>query len=300
MTALDTIIKISNTKLINYDFRFCLVTHDKKPIKLDGKLARPNREEDFVTLDDLLQCDKLTDYAGVGISVQASKVFAIDVDKCFSKKHDMATIDERGAKILDMFRNKTYCEYSFSGTGLRILFTGQCIEHYSDKYYVKNEREKLEFYQPSQSYRYVTLTGDVISDMPVEELDNSFILNFLNQYLLRPVVNKISTCAETSDSVSFEEMMIKVKKLYYTDMLFQNLWFAQAPGSGKNESELDYQLLAYLFENVTTQSDMLQRLFEASSYFKSKDEYHMRKWTYQNNRYFKYIYSQLRRTHGLC
>ena len=43
---------------------------------------------------------------------------------------------------------------------------------------------------------------------------------------------------------------------------FQDLWFGVAPGSGKNESELDFQLLAMIFENITQNEEQLKALFE--------------------------------------
>ena len=79
-------------------------------------------------------------------------------------------------------------------------------------------------------------------------------------------------------------------------MTFQNLWFTNAPGSGKDESERDYHLVAYLFENVTQDHDMIKQIFEQSNFFKTKDYKHVYKWTNQNGRYFEYLYNTIRRT----
>ena len=38
---------------------------------------------------------------------------------------------------------------------------------------------------------------------------------------------------------------------------------------------------------------MLKKIFENSPYFKSKDQKHMRKWDYQDFRYYDYIYDHL-------
>ena len=68
-------------------------------------------------------------------------------------------------------------------------------------------------------------------------------------------------------------------------------------GLEKNESELDFQLLAMMYENITQEATYLQQLFESSPYFHTKDFKHLNKWKNQENRYFKYMYSILERRH---
>ena len=86
-----------------------------------------------------------------------------------------------------------------------------------------------------------------------------------------------------------------VKYNYLSNNKFQNLWFVPAPGSGSNESERDYEMLCYLFENVTQDKDMLKKIFEESDFFKSKDWKHVNKWKNQDYRYFNYLYSVISR-----
>ena len=78
-----------------------------------------------------------------------------------------------------------------------------------------------------------------------------------------------------------------------TNCKFQEAWFDKAPGRGRNESEKDYYLLSLLYENITQDKEMIRKLFELSPYFKSKDEYHILKWTKQNFRYYEYVYEHL-------
>lgn len=296
MDIFETINNVLDSNLIHSNLKFCLVDSRKRPFKCDATPARPNIEQDFVDFEMLLQCTSLDSYAGIGISVQASQVCAIDVDHCFSIPFDISSADERAKDVIERFKKFAYCEFSFSGTGLRVLFRTTLIDNYSDKYYIKNESKAIEYYQYGKSYRYVTVTGMKIVDNAItfNQSINQSLIKFLDDYMTKPVKTsqKIKEVIETR---SFDELMNVVKFHYFKNMTFQNLWFNPAPGSGKDESERDYHLVAYLFENVTQDSDLLKQLFEQSPFFKSKDFKHMQKWTNQNGRYFNYLYNNIRR-----
>ena len=296
MDIFETINNVLDSNLIHSNLKFCLVDNRKRPFKCDATPARPNIEQDFVDFEMLLQCTSLDSYAGIGISVQASQVCAIDVDHCFSIPFDISSADERAKDVIERFKKFAYCEFSFSGTGLRVLFRTTLIDNYSDKYYIKNESKAIEYYQYGKSYRYVTVTGMKIVDNAItfNQSINQSLIKFLDDYMTKPVKTsqKIKEVIETR---SFDELMNVVKFHYFKNMTFQNLWFNPAPGSGKDESERDYHLVAYLFENVTQDSDLLKQLFEQSPFFKSKDFKHMQKWTNQNGRYFNYLYNNIRR-----
>ena len=294
MSALDCLTKLSTTSVFDAELQFCLVSDSKIPYKIDGTTARPNTIADFVGVEEIANCENLDKYAGLGISVQASKVCAIDVDKCFKKSNDFNSIDNRGRDIYDRFKDHSYCEFSFSGTGLRILFRSSLIEKYSLDYYIKNEKSQIEYYQPSTSFRYVTLTGNVLSDH-FGVCDDKIVKQFLDDYMKKPVVAKTPVSVTDKETRSLDTLLARTKYLYLTNSMFQNLWFGQAPGSGRDESERDFQILSFLYENVTQNKEMLMQLFESSPYFKSKDSKHLNKWNYQDKRYFNYVYEQIQR-----
>lgn len=297
--SLETLSKIIDNIEFATLLKYCLVDQDKKPHKIDGSLCRPNHIEDFVSLDELITSDKLTEFCGIGISIQASNIFAIDIDKCFSIANDITSGTNQVKDILNEFKDVAYCEFSFSGTGLRILFFHDLIDDYSQKYFIKNTKRGIEFYQPSNSFRYVTLTGNKVSTICKTDKNLKNIVNhFLDTYMLREITPKNvikNTCVSEK---TIEELMIEVKKLYLTNFRFQDLWFGHAPGSGKNESELDYQLLSMIYEYITQDYEMIKEIFEVSDYFLSKDNKHLYKWKLSDNRYFKYVYNQIRRRHG--
>lgn len=295
MNAIDTLSNIADTHLIDANLKYCLVDSNKKPVRFDGEPARPNRVDDFVDISMLFQNTDLSLYSGVGISIQASNVCAIDVDHCFSEPFNIYSADQRAKDILYMFHEFAYCEFSFSGTGLRILFLADLIENYSDKYYIKNEKNSIEFYQPSKSFRYVTITGRSIYDNDIVWLNNSILEDFLDTFMTRPdkVIYTIKTTSDESRDIN--QLYEVVRYLFFKDNQFQELWFNHAPGSGADESERDYHLVAYLYENVTQDKDKLKQLFEMSPFFKSKDSKHIFKWTNQDGRYFNYLYNRISR-----
>ena len=169
------------------------------------------------------------------------------------------------------------------------------IENYSDRYYIKNEKFGAEYYQPAKSYRYVTVTGNSIYNNHLEQ-DASFkniLLKFLNDYMLKPERKSYEIKTEEVETKTFEELMKDVKLKYFRDIRFQDLWFSKAPGSGKDESERDYHLVAYIYDYITKDKDKIKQIFEQSPFFKSKDWKHVNKWTKQDFRYFNYLYDRI-------
>lgn len=295
MDALDALERVSsNPHLAESGFRYCLVREDKIPYTFQGSRAHPNLAEDFCSLEELSSCEAIQDYAGIGISVNASGICAIDVDKCFSVPFDISSGDQRAKEVISMFEGKAYVEFSFSGKGLRVLFKADEIPDYAAEYYIKNDKTRIEYYQPSGTARYVTVTGMAIADASLAKtLDKSVLLAFLDKYMRRPKIFTQQAHTKENEGVSTEELMKKVRSLYLTDIEFQELWFGQAPGSGKNESQLDYHLIAVIRRKITDDKEKVKEIFEASPYFKSKDWKHVSKWNHQNNRYFEYIYSHM-------
>lgn len=300
MNLLDTLDNISKTNNSIISLKYCLVTKDKLPFKIDGSLAKPNIVEDFVDLNIIinnLNNIKIDNYKGVGISIQASNISAIDVDHCFETPFDIKSGDNRAKELIEMFKDFAYIEFSFSGTGLRILFKTNIIEDYSTKYYIKNANNSIEYYQPTNSFRYVTVTGKYIYNNEIKEsleLNKNIIL-FLDKYMKREEKKKIEIYTTKEETRTFEELLKLVKFHYFKDGIFQNLWFDKAPGSGSNESERDFHLVAYLYQHITQDKDLIKQLFESSPFFKSKDWKHKNKWNYQNFRYYNYLYDNIRR-----
>ena len=286
MNALETINSIlHNDYLLNANLRFCYVSKDKVPYN-GPYLARPNIPFDFHKLEEL-DLSYAERYAGLGVSIQASRICAIDVDHCFSVPFDISTADNRAQEIINLFGDSTYIEFSFSGTGLRILFRAAPIMDYTKKYYIKNSKNQIEYYYPEGSNRYVTVTAKTIIYSGVNFIPDELLQSFLNTYMLRPQTR------DTSENLTPIEGDIDQLLLHFlrADKNFQDNWFEKAPGSGANESERDFFLLKFIFENISNDKEKMKEIFERSPFFKSKDRKHVYKWEKSDNRYFNYLYN---------
>ena len=302
MSALDTLFNITNNQyLFNYHFRYCLVDDSKHPFTIKETMARPNHAEDFVELSELLNLsvETLEKYKGLGISIQASRVCAIDIDHCVERPFDVNSISLLAQQIIEHFEinNCGYIEFSFSGCGIRIFFEANPIKDYELKYYTKNSKLNIEYYYPEGSNRYVTITGRTIVSNNISiqkyKYDTDDVLyRFLETYMKRRYV-LAKQHNNIVDDRSIDELMKIVKLKYLNDYSFQELWFSQAPGSGHDESERDYHLVAYIYDYVTKDKDKIKQIFEHSPFFKSKDWKHVNKWTKQDFRYFSYLYDRI-------
>nr|DAJ55470.1 MAG TPA: Primase-pol, Primase, REPLICATION [Caudoviricetes sp.] len=289
MTALSVIESIgANDYLRKADFlRYCFVNKQKVPFQYNGTdSARPNVSSDFVPLGQL-DLTKAAEFAGVGVSIQASGICAIDIDKCFRVPFDLSTADGRAQDIINIFGDKTYIEFSFSGTGLRILFRAAPISDYEKRYYIKNSRTQCEYYYPQGSNRYVTMTGRTIIYAGINFLPEAILKVFLDTYMIRPIKSASGSAREPIQGDRNNLLLHFLR----TNKSFQDNWFDKAPGSGSNESERDFFLLKFIFENISNNQEEAKTIFEESPFFKSKDRKHIYKWTRADNRYFNYLYN---------
>ena len=240
---------------------FCawrLTAKGKEPFNvLNDKHARSNDKSTFAPY--AVAISKMSKYynfegekniGGLGLGI-FNGFSAVDIDHCVTdgKPNEMAQ------DIIDFCQS--YTEYSPSSTGIRIIFKTN-TELDKTKYYINNAKLGLEIYISENTNKYVTLTGNVLSPLSINEIDIQYILD---TYMLRGgVVHK-----------EFDIDDYKDKKL-------KDLWFTQAPGSGSNESELDLALCNKLTYYLHTY-EAVNLAFISSPYYKSKDNKHKDKWT---------------------
>lgn len=297
MNALSVINNLKKTYLIEYPLRYCLVNKDKLPFKIDNTRASSNDKKSFVDFETISKVKNLERYRSLGISVQFSSICGIDIDHCFTSSNDLNTADDRAKYVIDTFKDFAYIEFSFSGCGLRALFNGKSLLHYKDKYLIKNSSNHIEYYQPYYedeiSYRYLTITGNTIVNNRLNEATQpqmGLLIEFLDKYMQRkrtPVISDLNP--QINDFKSDEEMMKAVRKFLLKDFDFQDNWFNQAPGSGSNESERDFYLIKFIYQNITQDETKIISIFEQSPFYQSKDFYHKEKWNKNNHKYLSYI-----------
>jgi len=307
MVALDCYNRLLKTKVPLADLRFCLVDENKNPYKVDGSRASTSDYGGFVTLQRIGKCPDLKLWAGLGISVQASKVIGIDLDHCVETALDFSTANDKAKDIVNMFKDFAYIEFSFSGKGIRILFRQPMIENYKERYYIKNSKQGIEYYQPvfdgTASNRFLTITGNVIYDNNIDCLEShtDTIRAFLDKYMRRVETERREPLIALNEGKSLDELMKEVRRCYILDQSFQDDWFKEGIHptiQERDESERDFRLIGFIYEHITQDEEMVKKIFEQSPFFKSKDKTHIRKWEYNNYRYFKYQFSQIAKEYG--
>ncbi len=306
MKVKEVVERLRNNSLNDANLKYCYVKYDngtKIPMRYDGKFARTNVLSDFVTLDEIANSPVADRFDGLGISVQASNVCGVDIDHCVDVPFDKSTINDFAKSIISMFKDWAYVEFSFSGTGIRILFRAENIEDYETYYYIKNSTIHTEYYQcgndgEKKSNRFLTVTGVSLYDNPIDGKSThmNIIIMFLNMYMRRSV--PLNKAANATPDVVDDRSISTLKNILFNwmivDSTLSDLWFHPAPGSGKDESERDYHLCKWIYTNVTKDKDKIKDLFEMSEFYKSKDRKHMSKWKFNNNRYYEYIYRCLK------
>lgn len=285
MNSKDFINNILRTDLKAHPFKWCFVGDKKIPLQKNGLPLSTNNQEHFINFNELMTCSRT--FKGVGFSVNFSNITAIDVDKCFAEPFNISSINEIGAKMLIMFNNH-YCEFSYSGTGLRIIFfNDNKIDNYTNTYYIKNQKLQLEMYMQDFKARYVTITGCYIFNEPIKQINNDLLFEFLNTYMLKPILPKKEVKHEDKD---YEQCKKELKKHLIANDKLITKWTDNALGSFRGESERDFYLILYIYEHITTDPLIIKTLIEQSPYWISKDKKHKHKWektNYFNNTYLK-------------
>lgn len=308
MNALDCLLRLSNLKIIDYDLRYCLVDNLKNPFQLNGDRAKTNDYSNFVKFEELVNCDMLEKYSALGISVQASNIIGIDIDHCVDKVNDINSINNKAKDIIDMFKDFSYIEFSFSGKGIRILFKDNLIKDYENRFYIKNSNQGIEFYQHDYdgriSNRYLTITGNCLYDnLNTKTSHNQTILTFLNKYMQKQKTPlKQRNTLNLNDNSNLEEAIKKLEYWYKKDFQFCNDYLYDSPHpldkNNSDESERDYRIIDFIYTHITRDRNMVKQLFEMSRFFKTKDDKHMKKWNYNNFRYYNWQFDHIKMKYG--
>lgn len=239
----------------------------KKPFNvLTGYGAKSNDPSTFVSYPVLLQHiqhylsydENGKQMGGVGLGI--FKGFsAVDIDHCVSED---GTISEMARDIINYC--KSYTEYSPSKTGIRIIFKTD-IKIDKNLYYINNHKNGLEIYISDNTNKFVTITGNRISDeySDVNKIDITYILE---KYMKR-------------------ESSFDIDKVLEKDDKLRELWNSVASGSHGNESETDMALCCKLAFYFRGDESKIDRYFRMSPYYASKDSAHKQKWERDDYRY---------------
>lgn len=303
MSAKDCIIRLANTNIPELDLRYCLVDEKKNPYKINGNRVLVNQYNDFTDIMTIARSNCLDNWAGLGFSIQASNIIGIDLDHCVNEPLNINTISENARDIIDMFKDFSYIEFSFSGKGIRILLKDDLIVDYESRFYIKNSNLGIEFYQPKYdnrvSNRYLTITGNYIYDnISTKTTHKDTILSFLNKYMRKTNIEpKNEMKAIKEDNRNIDELYKILKKGFIKDYTFGEDYLLNTKHplipTQSDESERDFRIIDYIYCNVTQDREKVKQLFEMSPFFKTKDNKHMIKWNKSNFRYFNWQFDHI-------
>lgn len=264
---MDILMYIDNLpEELLYEGAFCVTKPgSKKPY--DPFLNKfISAKDQFYHIGELLEIDTSV-YETLGYKLGSSVVSAIDIDGCVED----GRISDIGAEFINYM--KSYTELSPSGTGIRILFIAE-NKFDRKKYKIKNSSINVEYYdsedQRENGARMVRLTGNRIGKNPLRSVTTT---DLLDKYMVRTYKHDGNHKITDAESNPFKVRLLGLmfnKDLSYYDFNYRYINF-------KSESEWDL-IYANGISNYTNNLNEIKDIFEMTRYFKTKDDWHLKKW----------------------
>ena len=248
---------------------FCVWRREKRkgnmtkvPYQRNGYGASTTERRHFCGFEEAVRLSKKYDGIGIGVFDGYS---AVDIDHCVKN----GKLSEMALDIINTMNS--YTEYSPSGEGVRIIFKASPFDYDKEKYYINNRKIRLEVYVSGCTNKFVTLTGNVIRNVPVAER-TAEIRSVLESYMLRPQrVNQQpeELCSQIGSLLSDNEVLEKAM-VSKNSAKFGALWNGDFLGKSHSEADLALcSMLAFWCGGDTAQMD---RLFRKSAQYRQKWE----------------------------
>lgn len=245
---------------------FCLWKREKQkdrltkvPYKYNGYRARSTEKADFVGFETAMKY--VRNFNGIGLGI-FDGYCAVDIDHCVKD----GELSDLANEIVNTFNS--YTEFSPSGEGVRIIFKAYGVDYDKQRYYINNHKLGLEIYVSGCTNKYVTLTGNVIKNLPVRDCSTELQL-VLDYYMKKNEDKKTeskvpaSTCYLTDDEVITKALNAKngdkFKRLFSGDF-------------DTSHSEADLALCSHLAFWCGGDTAQMDRLFRSSSLYRDKWE----------------------------
>ncbi len=262
---------------LKQDGKFCLWKYEQRgdkttkiPYQVNGCKARSNDINCFSDFNTTVTAAE--NYDGIGLGIFGN-FCAVDIDHCVTngKLSDMAQ---------DIIQSlNSYTEYSPSGNGIRIIFKVKNITFSKSDYYINNAKIGLEIYIAGMTNKFVTLTGNVISNPGVNCCDRE-ILTVLDKYMRRYTSSRQNT-SKTARSVLTDDQVLDKAMSCKNAIKFIPLWNGEIP-EGKSHSEADMMLASHLAFWCGGNTEQMDRLFRQSGLMRDKWDRRQSGTTYGN------------------
>ncbi|MBE6745940.1 MAG: nucleoside triphosphatase [Ruminococcaceae bacterium] len=224
---------------------------------LTGYSARTNDSSTFVPHATAVNA---SGYEGIGIRVSGNLV-GIDLDHCIEDREILSWAKE----IIDRF-NDTYIEVSPSGTGIRIFcLLPSNLNYDTETYYIK--KNNIEVYIPGFTNRFLTITGNAITDADVVETAEALTW-LLETYMHRPTPTTPTAITHGKSYLSDDSVITKASVATNGDK-FKRLWNGDMSGYGTH-SEADAALVSILAFWCSGDAEQIDRLFRTSALMREK------------------------------
>lgn len=248
---------------------FCVWRREKRkgnmtkvPYQRNGYGASTTERRHFCGFEEAVRLSKKYDGIGLGVFDGYS---AVDIDHCVKN----GKLSEMAIDIINTMNS--YTEYSPSGKGVRIIFKASPFDYDKEKYYINNRKIGLEVYVSGCTNKFVTLTGNVIRNVPAAER-TAEIRSVLESYMVRPQRDnrrqeelRSQTGSLLSDNEVLEKAMVSKNSAK-----FGALW--NGDFLGKSHSEADLALCSMLAFWCGGDSAQMDRLFRQSALYRQKWE----------------------------
>lgn len=242
---------------------------DGKPTKVPynpqtGNRARPNEKQDFSGFETALNAFERGGFDGLGIGI-FPPLAAVDIDHCA----ESGKLTDMAAEIIE--RIGSYTEYSPSGKGVHIVFTVPDGFNYDkETFYINNRALGLEVYVAGCTYKFITITGDIIGG----DLTNggNVLDDICRKYMMRKQPMQTARGQASPYPPPADDWFDTALKY---DPHLSDYW--NGFFSTDNESEKDASLMSRLMYWTNNNAEIAINYFMRSPFVQQKDAEHYRK-----------------------
>lgn len=250
---------------LKQDGQFCLWRYEKRgdkptkvPYQANGCKARSNDKKCFTDFNSAVKAS--ADFDGIGLGIFGN-LCAVDIDHCVTD----GQLSDMAQDIIQLLNS--YTEYSPSGNVIRIIFKVNNITFSKNDYYINNAKIGLEIYIAGMTNKFVTLTGNVISNPGVNCCDRE-ILTVLDKYMKRHPTSRPDIKTTVRSMLTDEQVLDKAMSCKNA-IKFIPLWNGEIP-EGKSHSEADMMLASHLAFWCGGNTEQMDRLFRQSGLMRDK------------------------------
>ena len=226
-----------------------------------NNLARINNPKTWATFDTafrLAACKQY--YSGLAYALDGTGVTCIDLDELYDENDEYYEVVR---KCLEIFKGKTYIEWSASGKGIHIFFHGNVLDnaiyHNRAKF---DDGSEIEVYD---NLRFISMTGNTIDGVKtLGDIDHESVMWLRGLLGIREVSQPRSEHRIMGLDKTDEQLLDEIRKSRRACELDALL---KGPVSGDHSRD-DYKLMCILSFFSEGNAEQIERIFRASGLYR--------------------------------